>query len=310
MKIEIQQVGVYANSVVPAIYFDLVTRSEPHMIYPLYITGELVCANKMVSFLNVSSIETNSGMLKSIPQSSRQANSDRRITNWKKIRMVAELNERKIDFLENERLKQKDNSLPLLLRLNIEAIKMPVAGGQQNFHSSIFILKPSERYTIPQNIWLEKFSPSLGIGEFYLVELIKPQPKNENNIWAELYEILIKNINEMEETIKNGDWQRTMEISRKFFENIKIGDSKTGHKKYKDSLTNRLTELQFDDKGIKNLLDGIHQFFQFASKFIHEKGTNGEHKPIPNAKKEDAYFIYSLCINLTNLIYEKVKDKT
>ncbi len=310
MNLEIKQPYIYRDSIAPAISFSVNIVSSYNIEYPYMITGELLCGGKVVSFLQPLLENRNEFEIRDILNAEDDKNYREKIKNYFSLMLIAELDEKKIDFIENERQKNVSKSVVMSIRLRIGGIRIPTNENMSKFRYKIKVEELSESIEISQNDWLQRFSPYLGIGEFYLVELIKPEPKSSNNIWSDLYETLVKNLNQMEEELKKGDWQRTMEISRRFFENIKIGDKKKGHEKYKEELKKRMQELQFDEEGINNLFDGIWQFFEFTSKFIHEKGKEGNAKPIPNAKKEDAYFVYSLSVNLTNLIYEKIKTSS
>jgi len=307
MKLEIRQTSVYKDSIAPTIYFLAKISTTQYLEYPHLITGELLCGGKVVSFLYPLLEDKNKFGARDISDVVRNENyREDRFYNFR-FKLIAELDERKIDFIENERHKNNKKSVTLDLKLKVAGVSIPTTDEVNASKYTIETESLSERIEIRQDEWLQRFSPLLGIGEFYLVELIKPDTETNNQIWSDLYKNLVKNLNEMEETLKKGDWQRTMEISRRFFENIKIGDKKSGNKKYKDEFEKRMQALQFDEVGINNFLDGIWQFFEFTSKFIHEKSTDAESKPIPNARKEDAYFVYSLSVNLTNLVYEKLK---
>lgn len=310
MKLEIQQINIYQESIAPAISFSANIVNSYNIEYPYLITGELLCGGKVVSFLQPILENRNEFDIRDITDAEDNKNYRENRKNYFRLILIAELNEKKIDFIENERQKNAKKSVAMNIRLRVGSLRIPTIDRVSEFRYKIKVEELFESIEIAQNDWLQRFSPFLGIGEFYLVELIKPEPKSTNNIWLDLHETLVKNLNQMEEELRKGDWQRTMEISRRFFENIKIGDKKKGHEKYKVELKKRMQELQFDEVGINNLFDGIWQFFEFSSKFIHEKSTDGNAKPIPNAKKEDAYFVYSLSVNLTNLIYEKIKSSS
>lgn len=310
MKLEIQQPSIYREAVAPTISFSANIITNYNIEYPFLITGELLCGGKVVSFLNTIPESRNEFDIRTISDTEDNKNYKENRSNYFRVTLIAELDDRRINFIEDERQKNSKKAVNLNVRLKIGGVRIPTIEKASDYKFKVKVEELFASVEIAQNDWLQRFSPSLGIGEFYLVELIKPEPESSNKIWSDLHEILVRNLNEMEEEIKKGDWQRTMEISRRFYENIKIGDKKKEHEKYKNELSKRMIELQFDEIGINNLLDGIWQFFEFTSKFIHEKGKGGVTKPIPNAKKEDAYFVYSLSVNLTNLIYEKIKTSS
>jgi len=69
-----------------------------------------------------------------------------------------------------------------------------------------------------------------------------------------------------------------------------------------------MKKFQHSEEAIDNLYNAIWKFFEFLSKFIHDKdkdGNNYQVLPIPN--KEDAYFAYALSIGLLGLIGKKIE---
>ena len=90
---------------------------------------------------------------------------------------------------------------------------------------------------------------------------------------------------------------------------MKIGDKKDGNKKFEEELTKLFTEEQHSQEGIQNLIDGIWKFFEYNSKFIHDRDKKGNLNSIPIATKEDAYFIYALGVGLLNVIGKKLSKK-
>jgi len=98
---------------------------------------------------------------------------------------------------------------------------------------------------------------------------------------------------------------------RKFYENIKIGDNKPGHKDFKVEFDKILKHDQHGNEGIKNFYDALWQLFEFVSKYIHEKDKQGYLNSLPTPHKEDAYLAYSLAVGLLNFVGNKVnRQKT
>lgn len=310
MEVKINQVSINQQYVSPTINFSTHIISRYDIEFPNIITGELLCNGRIISLLHPILEIGNEIEIREINNAQNSKNYRENNSNYYKINLLAALDKTKINFIENERQKNERKSVKFSVRLRISGIKIPTFEKSSEYKYQIRIEELFETIEISQNDWLRKFCPFLGIGEFYLIELIKPPLENGNKIWSDLHENLINNLTQMEEELKRGNWQRTIEISRRFFENIKVGDNKQGNKKYKDELIKRMKDLNYDEKGINDLLNGIWHFFEFTSKFIHEKSRNGDFKPIPIAKKEDAYFIYSLSLNLTNLVYKKLSDSS
>lgn len=160
--------------------------------------------------------------------------------------------------------------------------------------------------TIPQGDWIKRFSPYLGIGKFMLIELKIPDDLLVDEFWQKLYNRVVQNLQEMEKGLKNGDWQNVLTISRKFYENIKFGDKKPRHAKFREQFDVIMKNQGHTDEGIQNLYDAIKNLFSFTSKYVHDKDTAGNLNPIVICTKEDAYLVYSLSIGLLNLIGKKI----
>lgn len=111
----------------------------------------------------------------------------------------------------------------------------------------------------------------------------------------------------MESCLRSGDWQKVMFIGRKYFENIKVGDNKPGHNNFKNKLSAAFVEFGHSAEGIKELLDAIWHFFNFVSKYVHDKDRLGNLTTLPTPTRADAFFAYALAIGLLNMIGEKIR---
>ena len=220
------------------------------------------------------------------------------------VQLSAQLTQIAIESIENQRDKTSDKSINFSLDLVIKSMSLTKDISDNRFEDfiKIKIAREYSNVSIEQSEWINKFSEKLGIGKFMLVELKVPNSEVPD-FWNKLFELLRKNVTDMELSIRSGDWQKTMLFARKFFENIKIGDKKKGHKEFREELNKKMTELQHSEKGIQNLYDGIWQFFEFTSKFIHDKDTDGNnYEVLPIPSKEDAYFVYALSVGLLGLL--------
>jgi hypothetical protein len=270
------------------------------------ITGELLCGGKLVSVLQPILSHKDKIIIKAISDLDNSSNYRENRKSSVNVKLLAELTQPKIEFIEKERQRNYNNSALFAARLRVANSRIATIENADQYQTEISSEELLETIEIQQNRWIKVFSPYLGLGEYYLIELYKPNSTISNTVWSELYEDSINNLNQMKESLRIGDWQRTIEISRQFFENIKVGDNKPGNKLVKNELKEKMLELHYDEEGIQNLFDGIWQFFEYTSKFIHSKNKTGYAKPIPIAKKSDAFFIYSLATNLINLIYDKL----
>ncbi len=168
------------------------------------------------------------------------------------------------------------------------------------------IRRESERIVINQEVWLRDYAPALGIGNFLLLEVQIPNKHNVKPAWVKLYDRLYMRLTEMEDAIREGEWDDVMLAARQFYEGLKIGDGKAGHKTFEAGLRKAFKKDKHNDEGINDFLSAIQKLFNFFSKYIHEKDRNNKLKPLPEAQKEDAQVAFALAVSLLNLIGKKI----
>jgi len=61
----------------------------------------------------------------------------------------------------------------------------------------------------------------------------------------------------------------------------------------------------YSEQAFEDLNKSIKELFNFSSKFHHKEDRGKRIMPEIKASKEDAYLIYSLSMNLVNLISKK-----
>lgn len=139
-----------------------------------------------------------------------------------------------------------------------------------------------------------------------MLELAVPARHNVEGHWEVLYKRASERLNEMENSMKQGEWEMALMKARQFYETLKMGGDKEGHKDFEEELKLLFAKDQHSPQGTSDFLAGIWNFFNFLSKFVHEKDRDGkiiEARPIPT--KEDAYFAYALGVGLLNIIGKK-----
>ncbi len=307
MEVKITHSQVDQLSINPAIKFTVELVFEIATEIPTSISGRLSSSNdgKAITFLQeytVSNFEV--GLLTSnVKQVVYHNNTKRSI----QIELHAVLTQKAIDHIETLREKDHDKSV----KFNVEVIIKALDYGVDNQAGEYLRFSSKRNYVfheIKQSDWIKHFAPTLGIGNFLILELKIPEKKQVSEFWIELYEKLNQNVKEMETSIRSGDWQQTMFLARKFYENIKIGDNKPGHKKFKQEFDKLMSKDQHSEEGINNLYDAIWKFFEFVSKYVHDKDKQGHLNPLPVSTKEDAHFAYALALGLLNLMGKKLSS--
>lgn len=315
MNIKILNIVVDEQFVLPTLKISVEIEYNHSLELPISISGHLIVGGKIISQLIETSVNSDATIgLKLLTQGRKNGLKGTANSNYThRTYLTAVLNEITINHVENFREKQTSKSVQFHFNFIWKYLTSPIDfHNLEGFDSSDFISlrveKPYADYEIKHSDWVNSFAPKLGLGNFLLVELRIPDEVKISSSWNQLYSALAFNVKEMEKCIREGDWPKTMLFGRKYFENLKIGDNKPAHKDFKDMLDALLKNDQHSEEGIKNLYMGIWQFFEFISKFIHDKDKNGNliTRPIPT--KEDAYFAYSLGLGLLNLIGKKLHE--
>ncbi len=313
MKKKIVRIEVDRDSVNPALLIRVDLEFGFEFEAPISIKGRLSSSDgKVLSYFD--EYKTNSSQnfdLYSLNETDLNKRYNENSTTFYSANLTAVLSSKAIELIENQREKNIDKSVVLLLDLVIKYLDSTIKSrvDESGAIVSLKIEREYEQQVIKQSDWIKNYAPYLGIGDFLLLELPIPSNKKVSDFWKQLYERLVLNLNEMEESIRFGDWYKTMFFARKFFENIKFGDDKPAHKKFKAEFDELMKKDQHSKEGVKNLYDAIWKFFEFVSKYVHDKDKVGNIHPTPVTSKEDAYFAYALALGLLNMIGKKMIDK-
>lgn len=308
MNIKNISIATDSQTLTPSFIISLALEYYPGNEIPVSVTGRLFSSeNKVISHLFDNYFANDSKVFEIIQ--SVPLKSTHKPHLWY-FHLSAPLTFDAIEHIENLRELNEDKAVTFNFDLvvkyfcksvpaipNLSPAKPPLRFQIVRIKASIIIF---------QSDWVKRFSSYLGIGKFILLELKIPDEISVDGIWLQLYERLTRNLKEMEKALKNGDWQNVMSISRKFYENIKFGDKKPSHVKFREQFDLIMKNQGHTDEGIQNLYDAIKNLFSFTSKYVHDKDTAGNLNPIVICTKEDAYLVYSLSVGLLSLIGKKI----
>jgi len=309
MKLDIKNTCISKEYVQPTLVAKANITCELDVEAPMITSGELLVGGKILSQIMILDERLRNGAeLKHISNDNRNRNFREKKQQHYPLKILVPLSKKKISYLCEVRESDSNKSIELTFRLNIKAMSLDNSSLEKGELFQFQVSECISRQIISRENWIKYFTEPLGLGSFYLVELRKPTLCHYNEKWLVLSSAISDNISRMEKCLLDCEWQRTLEISRLFFENIKVGDFKSGSQSYKSELTKELIDLQHDQKGIDNFFKAIQLFFEYTSKFQHEKDKQGNSKPRPIARKEDAYFVYSLAINLSNVVFSKLNN--
>ncbi|MCC6372886.1 MAG: hypothetical protein IT236_17915 [Bacteroidia bacterium] len=311
MNIKISKISIETQALTPTLTIWAELEFQREIEIPLSISGRMLSNDgKLLSLLNEYQVHTDTYYeltILSRPAKDklyRQKNETRY-----QAQMTAVLNHMALDWIERLREKDHEKSVRFSFDFIVKTMEIPAEPDRLGTNDSFLKLQIKRLFTneiIKQSDWVNNYAPSLGIGKFLMLELKMPTHINVSKFWSDLYQQLCLNLNDMETSLRSGDWEKTMLHARKFYENIKIGDNKPGNKKFKDEFDKIMGNDLHTKDGIQNLYDALWKLFEFMSKYIHEKDKAGNIQPAPVSKKEDAYLAFTLGVGLLNMIGRKI----
>jgi len=313
MEIKLQSITIDQQAISPTLTIGLNLEFGYSLEAPISIAGRLTSADsKVLSLLNEYQINTDSNFgLKTLPKVERDRIWREKSNNSYYAQMTATLSPKAIDYIELIREKDLEKSVRFNMDFVVKYLDMPAI--PQEIQTDLFRVNIKHAYlntVIKQSDWVKNYSPFLGIGNFMLLELTIPDKQEVSADWKELYDRLTLRVTEMNEAIRVGDWQKAVDRGRQFSDNLKVGKGKEeAQLRFNEGMKKLFEKERHSSDGIQKFLDGIRNFFDYNSKFIHDKDQKGNLNPVLIAKREDAYFIYALSIGLLNLIGKKISDE-
>lgn len=309
MEIKVISFSVDQNSALPALTFFFEMRYVNEEEAPLSISGKMQTDDlKIVSFLSENYIVHGTSFDLNNKEAS-STNHNETIPTFKHgFHLTAPISRESASHIESVRNKDADKSVNLNFDLVIKyfSTKTRVYPLPSETFLTLMVNRVKSNLRISQTDWLKTCAPYFEIGNFLLLELRIPDKVLVDEFWSNLYQTLVRNLREMEEYLRNGDWGNVMRTARRFFETIKIGDSKPGNERFNEEFQKLMIADGHNLEGIKNLNTAIWQLFEFTSKYAHEKDTKGFLKEHIVTAKEDAYFAFSISVGLINLLGRKI----
>ena len=316
MKISIQRIDIDEAFVDPALQVRLTVEYYYQLEMPLSISGKLIVGNKTIAVISETSLGSlNPEVIRLMDTSERIRilNNENRPSSIS-IDLTVFLSPKAIDHIEKVRSSYVDQKVDFSFEFKARHLEIPEGTDIKAVYSTHIQLRivPKEykiHYGISQSDWTYRYAKGLGIGNFILLEFAIPEKQEVKADWEELYDRLYERTQDMELSIKKGEGKQVMFDARRFYENIKIGDGIENHKSFAESLKELFLEDNHDEVGYTHFLQGIYEFFEFSTKYIHDKTRKKELRKIPNYTKEDAYFIYTMSLGLLNLFAKKISLK-
>jgi hypothetical protein len=312
MEIKLQNITIDQQAINPTLTIGLYLEFGYSLEAPISISGRLLSAdNKVLSLFNEYQINTDSNFgLRPLTKAERDKIWREKSNYSYYAQMTATLPLNAIEHIELVREKDHEKSVRFNMDFVVKYLEMPAIPQEQTTDFLRVCVKRAYLNTaIKQSDWVKNYSPLLGIGNFMLLELTIPDSQKVGVEWKELYDRLTLRVTEMNEAIRVGDWQKVIDRGRQFNDNLKLNKGKSdGHQKFREEMKKLFEKERHGPDGIQKFFDGIRNFFDYNSKFIHDKDQEGNLNPILIPTREDAYFIYALSIGLLNLIGKKLTN--
>lgn len=311
MEIKINNIIVDQQSLSPTLTIGVYIDFYYDLEAPISITGRLLTDNRVISYLNEYQLnsDTNFG-LKYLSKLEREKIFQKKNSSYSYYaQLTAQLSPTAIEHIERTREKKQDKSVYFNFDFLVKYLDMPSIPQEQYTLDlvRVNVNRAYKDFVIKQSDWVKNYSLLLGIGNFLLLELSIPEKQQVNEVWLELYDRLSLRVTQMNEAIRVGDWQKAIDRGRQFYDNLNLNKGKAdGHQRFREEMKKLFEKERHSADGIQKFFDGIRSFFDYNSKFIHDKDQEGNLNPILTPTREDAYFIYVLSIGLLNLIGKKL----
>ena len=318
------------NSINPALLFTIEYPIKDNYRAPIEITGFLL-SNDGKKISNISGFRYESDRKTQGIQAANGANSN----TISKIEIIAPLNPKALDYIQEQRELNQNGNVILKLNINIRAINsqtclsymylenlsnsnpQPVMYKHNNQFSSqnsnmwilsgnsgsIFLEVIDEVFdlpmTIPSSDWINVFCPAFNIGKFFVFEYLMPDYVPGSDSLDEKLNKAIDVIKDMELKMISGEWTDVIEDSRPIFELLRN----------QDEIKKLFIIDEFTDGAYNDLNESLKSLFNFSSKFHHSLDKKNNLMPRIKASKEDAYLIYTISVTIVNLISKKLQKK-
>ncbi len=219
-------------------------------------------------------------------------------------KLIFSPNKQIINHIEDLRNRDKDKSVVFYFDFFTKYISARNSFNYKNL-DSIFDLNTkysTGEIIINQSDWLKNYSSQLGIGEFLVAEIKFPEKINLNSDFSNVYNSLYEELKKMNNAILNGDWDKVVLLARRFIELIPRNKTVDKNSKIDNDFLARMRNLGHNEEGIKNFSNSLFEMFHFLSKYSHSSDHKGNFKPVPQANKYEAQFVYCLAIGLFNIV--------
>lgn len=324
MSIQILNVATNLSALQPELIIDLKVTYYNQCQIPTNVRGRLIARDgKILANLEEYDYSDRRSLL--LNQSNRKDKFHVQNQDQVRLKVSAPLSAMALAYIEKMRDKDAEKNVYLKVQLLIDYFTdnsdAKLRNQLANYNDPLLKVDTEQAFaeiTISNSDWINKYTYDLGYGKFLLLELESPDVNNDLSNFKKLpkkytsiktnfvqrYAKLHEYLNQMSKEIKSGEWDLVMRYSREFFEHLKLGKNSLIETELRELFQYR----NGTDTGFTEFYEGLLSMFEYSSKFIHGTDKKNQLQEKPKAMKEDAYFTYSLCVNILNLISKKVAN--
>jgi len=339
MRIDKIEVKPVQESINPELVFEIGIFTQRGYEIPIEITGCLF-SDENKKLANIHGFFYDSNKVFGLSAQEQRNEGEERLI----IKLIAPLNHKVLDYIETLRTTNPKGDVILNLDISIktltsktklsylslmEDVKLPYQlpepysgakpvlyqyqgrGGFSSSYSNMWILSgdngstfiemrnnnSKNKVTIHSSDWIHDYCPVFQIGRFSVFEYLMPDYTEGSGSVEERLNESINAIGKMEENLIKGEWNQVIEDSRAVWELLR------NQKEIKDLLERD----GYTDQASTALNESIKQLFNYSSKFHHREDQGKKIMPEIKASKEDAYLMYSMSMNIVNLISKKMQ---
>ncbi len=326
------------KSINPEIEIDIPIVYRAKYEIPLSITGVLISAdNKKLS--NLVELKSDKSKLFELNARSRDRDSEEEVT----FTLVANLNHKTIDHVEDLRAKDRKGDIKIKLELTVKSLESRASLSQMCILDKANISKDMkealrDEYELAGYQYKSKFQPNRtdmwvisGDGSPTFLQLkyydFQVDKEIKSNDWLHdfcpIFQIGKFAVFEFQlpETIeKQGDLPDKINEAIKSVRNMEedlqkcewnrvIEDARPIFELFKntDEIKDLFQRDGYTEEAINDLSEAIKKLFNFSSKFHHKMDRKKKLIPEIKASKEDAYLIYSTGLAFCNAISKKIQ---
>lgn len=318
MQIKIVNQYVDDQDLNPTITFTLKLSMIPKNELPIFVGGKLNVCGKTIAQLQAfdnTGGYVNELYLAQVDENERKSNNTEKFCTHS-LQLKAILSRKSIEYIDDVRNNQFNENLAYTLHTSFHVLstnlKLMPSNAIADFRNSSLLtqkcMNESVSHTIPMSDWVNLFSPKLGVGSFFLVELpvLNAKLQVDQEI-RDVYSMMVENIAIMKKYLHQGEWTSVVREGRLIFEHLnftKLANTKT-------IIREKLRQLFLDEghseKGFEEFVSANLSLFNYASKFHHSYTTNGQLQSPPTAMKEDAYLVFTMALNVINILSRKLE---